>query len=96
VRITCRKGCLGLGPNIALSLLDLSETGARLLVTESLAEKEEVELTLIAPGLTREVKHLGRVIWALTTAEGHYCIGIQFEKRLNYGTLTDLSRLAGA
>src|SRR5256885_2178544 len=35
-RVTCRRGSLGLGPNLALSLLDVSETGARLLVKEPL------------------------------------------------------------
>ncbi len=35
VKIVCRRGALDLGPNLAVSLLDVSETGARLIVKEA-------------------------------------------------------------
>src|SRR5438128_2163012 len=42
VRAFCRKGTLGLGPNIAVRLLDLSEGGAQLVVSEELQPGQEV------------------------------------------------------
>jgi len=94
-RATCRRGYLGLRPNIAFSLLDVSETGARLLVKESLAKGEEVELGLLAPGCVREFSLPGEVVWCVATAAGAHCIGVQFQKRLSYAALLDLGRLPG-
>ena len=50
-RVVCRKGALGLGPNMALSLLNLSEWGVCLLVGEWLTRGQEVGVVLSAPGL---------------------------------------------
>src|SRR5262245_66304704 len=94
-RAAGRRGALGLGPNIVLKLLDISETGARLLVKEPLKVGQEVEVSLSAPAGFREVKVLARVVWGLATADGAYCVGVQFEKRLAYAALQDLSRLPG-
>jgi len=95
-RVTCRRGALGLGPNVALALLDVSEAGARLLVKASLTRGQEIELGLLAPGCMRESTLPGRVIWSIQTADGAYCIGVQFQKRLSYPALQALSRLPGA
>src|SRR5205809_965252 len=61
----CRKGALGLGANIALALLDVSETGARLRVKEALRPGQEVEVSLQGPGGGRETKMLGQVVWSI-------------------------------
>src|SRR5207248_10408801 len=68
-RVTCRRGSLGMGPNIGLSLLDVSETGARLLVKESLAPGEKIELGLLAPARMREHVLPGVVAWGVETAD---------------------------
>jgi hypothetical protein len=94
-RVTCRRGSLGLGPNIALSLLDVSETGARLLVKRPLVRGAEIELGLLAPGSVRASTLPAVVIWAVETADGTHCIGVQFQKRLTYAAVQDLGRLAG-
>jgi hypothetical protein len=75
--------------------LDISETGARLLVKEPLQTGQEVEVCLAGPAGFREIKALARVVWSLATADGAFCVGVQFEKRLPYATLQDLSRLPG-
>jgi hypothetical protein len=36
VKVTCRKGTLDLGPNVAVGLLDVSETGCRVMLREAL------------------------------------------------------------
>ncbi|MBI1916030.1 MAG: PilZ domain-containing protein [Planctomycetes bacterium] len=95
-RVTCRRGTLGLGPNLALSLLDVSETGARLLVKEPLATGQEIELGLLAPGALRESTLPALVVWTLETADGAHCAGVQFQKRLSYAALLALGRLPGA
>jgi hypothetical protein len=91
-RIACRKGSMGLGPNLAQALLDLSEGGVRLLLGAALAPGQEVEVSLSAPGVTRDVKRLGEVAWCIPAAPGGYCVGIRFTKRLDHATLRDLSQ----
>lgn len=93
-RVSCRKGALGLGPNIAQALLDLSEGGVRMLVGASLKQGQEVEVALSGPGVAREVTRLGEVIWSLETAGGNHCVGVRFDKRLDHSTLRDLTQFA--
>jgi hypothetical protein len=50
VQVICREGSLGLGPNVALSVYDISETGIRLVVKSALATGQEIEVELIGPG----------------------------------------------
>ena len=66
VKVTCRKGALGLGPNLALSLLDVSETGVRLIVKEELKARQEVEITLLGIGQQRPLQVMGAVVWSRT------------------------------
>lgn len=95
-KVACRKGSFGLGHNIGIGILDLSETGIRLVVKEALQEKQEVEVILTAQGSVREFKHVGRVVWCVPAVDGSFCIGVEFEKRINYVGLQDLSRLPGS
>jgi hypothetical protein len=91
-KVTCRRGTLGLGKNLALSLLDISESGARLRTRESLTLGQEVEVSLLPPGCVREHKVAGCIIWCVPTADGTYVAGVRFEKRLDYSALQDLGR----
>jgi hypothetical protein len=93
-KITCRKGALGLGPNIGVRLLDLSEAGLRMIVKKELTTKDEVEIGLMAPGGVRETICKGRVVWVVPTADGEFAVGILFEKRLPYTNVIDLSSIA--
>lgn len=92
-KVTCRKGSLGLGPNYAAALLDVSDSGTRLLLKTEMQPGQEVQVSYIGPTCVREVVRNGFIIWSLPTADGSYCVGIEFEKRLEYATLLDLSRL---
>jgi hypothetical protein len=83
-RVICSRGGLGLGPNIAVGLLDLSETGVRLVLREPVEMAKEVSVTLESPQYRKALRLVGRAAWCLTTAEGLYCVGIEFEKRLQY------------
>jgi hypothetical protein len=92
-KITCRKGLLGLGPNLAVELLDLSSGGVRLVVKGSFKKGDEVEVGLMAPGALREVVRKGQVAWSVPTTEDRCCVGICFDKYLEYAMLSDLGRL---
>ncbi len=91
VRVTCQKGALGLGPNLALALLDLSENGARLMVKEALAPGQEVELGFLGPCHSRPLRHLASVIWCVPTADNTFCVGARLEKSVSWADLQSLS-----
>jgi PilZ domain len=84
VIVECRRGSLGLGKNIAVSFLDISEGGVRLTVKEMLAAEQEVEVTLLGCQVGKPIKRLGKVCWAVPIESDGCCIGVEFEKRLPY------------
>ncbi len=83
-KFTCRKGTLDVGANIAVSLLDVSETGLRLVLREKLDEGQEIAMTLETPGHSRPLRIVGKVVWCLATADGKFCVGVRFNQCLPY------------
>jgi PilZ domain len=90
-KATCRKGTLDLGGNIMLGVLDVAETGVRVLLREQLANDQEVAVTLEGPGHSRPLRAVGNVVWCLQTRDSDYCAGIRFRKRLSFSDITRLS-----
>ncbi len=91
VQLECRKGSIGLGKNVATMLLDVSETGARLVISLELPAMQQVELIISATGIRNSIKRFGLVRWQLKLDDGTFCIGVEFEKRLDYA---DVQKLA--
>src|SRR5689334_19318459 len=75
-RLHACRNALGLGPNIAAALLDVSEAGVRLLLREGLTVGHEFEVRL--EGAAHSVKRIARVIWCVATADGLFCVGASF------------------
>src|SRR5260370_9951102 len=92
INVTCRKGSMDLGANLAVALLDVSESGASLLVKEAMPVNQEASVSLESPNHTRPLLRVGTVMWSLPTAGGGHCAGINFQKYLPY---KDLHFLAG-
>jgi PilZ domain len=90
-KIECRKGAYGLGRNLAVTTLDLSETGARLIVQAAVAPGEAVELLLSGPGVPKPFRRPGKVVWSVLLPDGSHAIGVALDRHLTYG---DLQRLA--
>ena len=85
------RNALGLGPNVATGILDVSEFGARLLLVEQLRVGQEFEVALETLG-TRPIKRLAVVVWSIEAADGRFVTGVRFEKSLSYAELLALSR----
>ena len=92
VRAVCLKGTLGLGKNIAIRVLDVSEGGACLVVRVPLEKGQEVEVCLNPAGAAREAKRKGQVAWTVCR-DGEIHIGVRFDKLLTYASLGDLCKL---
>jgi hypothetical protein len=82
--VSCIKGALGLGKNLALRLLDISESGVRFTTTAALDRGQEIEVRLENFGYGRPIKALANVVWCVTASDGTFCIGALVQKRLPY------------
>ena len=91
VRAVCRRGALELGPDLALAVVDLSETGVRLAVREALQPGGEVTVALEGPLQSRPVKRVGRVVWSLSAADGSCQAGVVLQGRLPYSDFLALT-----
>lgn len=92
-RVRAYRNHLGLGPNIALKILDLSETGVRLVLSEPLALGKEFEINLASIVGSRVVKLLAQVVWIVEAADGSFCVGAHFSKPINYSDLHLMARI---
>lgn len=75
---------MGLGANLALGILDLSESGIRLVIKQPLELQQEVEVNLESLNHRRPLKAVGRVVWCVAAADGTYCAGVEFQRTLGY------------
>jgi hypothetical protein len=69
--------------NLALALLDVSRSGARLLIRSELAKGLEVAIGLPWPGKPRQDALRATVVWCVAAAIGGYCVGVQFHRLLS-------------
>ena len=79
-----------MGPNVASRMLDLSETGVRLIIKEALKKGEEVEVEIDKPGGQKSQIRKGTVEWSVPTSDNEHCVGIQFDKPLEYRFFSEL------
>jgi hypothetical protein len=84
---------LGTGPNLALTLLDLSETGIRLILPSPLPPGKQVEISLEGVGQWQPLRVAAQVVWCLATADGKQCVGLRFHKAISYADFQALSYL---
>jgi PilZ domain len=90
-KVRATRTTMGLGPNIAVSVLDVSEVGVRLVLMENLPQGHEFEITLECLA-SRSVKTVARVVWSLALTDGNFCVGATFAKALSYSDLANLAR----
>jgi hypothetical protein len=90
-RVRAYRNAFGLGPNIALSILDLAETGARLLLSEEIKPGADFELGFESAS-ARPVKLQAQIVWSVPSDDGRFLVGVRFHKALSYAELHALSR----
>jgi PilZ domain len=92
VKVECRRGATGMGKNLVAQFLDLSEGGARLVLTEALGPRDEVEVLIFGPSQSKPLKRLANVCWSLPLEAGNFCIGLEFQKRLLFAEVSQNAR----
>ncbi len=84
VKVECRKGAFGFGKNLAVSFLDVSEGGVRMILNAELTLGDETEVILTGYGMAKLIKRLADVRWIYALEGGNWCVGLEFQKRLPY------------
>jgi hypothetical protein len=92
LRVECRKGSSGFGSDLTLAILDISETGVRMVVRQPLEQGQEVELLLAGAGVQKPIRRAGCVVWSRTHAENQTCIGVALDKPLPFATVQRFMR----
>lgn len=90
-RIACRFGPLGTGANLALSLLDVSAGGVRILSAAPLDTNQTIEILLDALWLPHPIRRSARVVWCQAASNGRHIAGIKLTRPL---TAADWQALA--
>ncbi len=91
-RVRVYRTALGLGPNIALSLLDLSETGLRVVLKEFIDPGREVEVNLESTATGRTLKTTATVMWIVPAADPTFIVGLRLLKAISHSDLMTLSK----
>lgn len=91
VKVTCYKGNLDLGNNIAQGVADLSESGVLLILKSSLEKGQEVVLFLEGREHLKPVKVHGKVVWCVPMENNVYRAGVQLDHQLRYQDLMKIT-----
>jgi PilZ domain len=84
VKVQCRKDSHGLGANLALRVLDISDSGICLIVTQPLEAMAELEILINGYGMKDVIKRLANIRWRVDLESGQCCVGVVFQKSLAY------------
>ena len=89
MRVVLRAGTLGLGPNLATGLVDLSEDGLCVLTKSPLKVGSEAEVCLDKAGSQKPLKFVAEVRWCNGDEATGYRVGLRLRHRLQYFQLAD-------
>ncbi len=84
VKVTIHKNAnMNAGQKVTAVTLDLSEAGARLLVTIPLGVGEEVVLGLEGPSYQGPLTRHGKVVWSFQVTQRNFAVGVQFQEHFD-------------
>src|SRR5262245_34757029 len=81
----------GLGPNIAVRLLDISPHGARLALSEALPRGHAMGVAIYGPHL-QPVAAVAYVIWCRPSDDGTFMVGVEFRSPVGEDNVSALGR----
>jgi hypothetical protein len=87
IRVACRTRTAGVGANLVVAALGLSETGIHLVLREPVQKGNEVEVTLADASPMGPTRRKARIVWLKTIAENRSHAGLAFDRPLSIGDL---------
>jgi len=93
VDVAVRKGTLGLGPNLAIAGLEISDDGIQVRIKSELKAGDEVEVRLTGVGRSKPTPLIADVRWCrpdTADASGRtFLLGAMFRHRLTHAQLAE-------
>src|SRR5262249_7171209 len=83
VKATLHAGAVGEAPDLAIALLDLSQSGACFATLDSMRPRQEVEVTLRGFAHPRPIRLPAEVVWCMQAPSGTYVLAVAFAQRLS-------------
>ena len=90
--LVLRRGFTGVGPNLAIGLVDVNPDGLGVQLNAPLTYGDEVEIELSSPGIGKPLRAVGEVRWSMAVGDGTFRAGIKLRRRL---TPADIANLTG-
>ncbi len=81
-RVEVRRGALGMGPDVAVELLDVSTSGAKVRVRVRVRHGDAVLVALAPPARAWEASGPAEVRWCMAEADGTVLAGVCFRHPL--------------
>lgn len=94
IHVECRKGTMGLGPNLLIASQDISETGMRITLNAVLEKGQEVEIVLHGIARGKPVKRSARIVWVVPGENNTCSVGVRFDRVLEYAAMQQAMRPA--
>lgn len=82
-RVEVRRGVLGMSPDLALKLVNVSEGGVQVRLVSAARAGEQVEVALWPPGKGHSVRGPAVICWCLPTPTGEFRAGLRLRRRLS-------------
>jgi PilZ domain len=92
VAITFRSGTSGLGPDLALGLVDIHEDGLCLRLKSAVSPGSEATVSLSPAGRRQPMKVDAEVRWCREADGGGFLVGLRLRKRMLHKDLIELVR----
>jgi hypothetical protein len=90
--VVCRRGTSGLGPNLAVGLVDLTEDRLKFRLTAAVPVGEDMEIELTPPGNGKSLKLRGEVIACRPARDGKASVAkVRLRQRLTFRQFADLT-----
>lgn len=89
--VLCSKAGAAADDNLALALLDVSEGGLRVLLSEPLSRGQGTRVTLGGADRSEPVTLPATVVWCVDAPAGGYCVGLQLQPQLSEDDLSSLT-----
>lgn len=89
--VSLRAGTLGLGPNLATGLVDVSEEGLGVKLNGAVEPGAEVEVIVSFPVASKSFKLHGVVCWCNLGPGETFVAGIRLRRRLTHAELIEFS-----
>jgi hypothetical protein len=90
--VVCHRGTTGLGPNLAVGLVDVTEDRLKVRLTAPVPVGEDLEVELTPPGNGKAVRLRGSVVTCRPSRDGKTSVAkVQLRHRLTFREFAELT-----